>query len=318
MQRVLTSLVVTTYNRAAMLADALKSVAASRVDNHRDVEVIVVDNNSTDGTQQTVEEVRAKKFPFVLHYAFEPRQGVSYARNRGTEESAGKYIAFMDDDQLIDRDYLSRLESAFRSTRAACVGGPIFYYNKSSLPNWLSPLLEGVGQCDYGDEIKILGPGDGNLHMGNMAFERRELIDIGKFDVSLGRCGDSLLAGEEDELQERLHLAAKPVAYHPGLVQYHYLAPERLTKHFWRKYRFDYGRTLYLRSIRSGFRAVSGASFLGAPPWLWRFLLTRDIPQVAWSLTSLDAPRIFHKELDVWTRLGQIYEARHDTGRRKA
>src|SRR5690348_10214195 len=212
MEHVLISLVITTYNRAVMLADALKSVAASQIESHGDVEVIVVDNNSTDNTRQTVEAIEAQGFPFALRYVFERNQGLSYARNRGADEAAGKYVAFMDDDQLIDKDYLARLGPAFRSTGAICIGGPNLIRDDDSLPDWLPPLLQlARGQRNHGIEVKVLDPGGGRLIGGNMAFIRQELLDIGKYNVTLGRCGDSLLDGEKDELQDRLHAAGKKI-----------------------------------------------------------------------------------------------------------
>jgi glycosyltransferase involved in cell wall biosynthesis len=316
MQPVLISLVVTTYNRAALLAAALKSVAASRFENPAGVEVIVVDNNSTDGTRQTVAEIQAGDFPFVLRYVLESQQGLSYARNRGIDESKGQYVAFMDDDQLLDQDYLAKLEPAFRSTGAICVGGPLFYYNKESLPKWLPALIDDAGERNHGDEIAILSLHGGRLIGGNMVFVRRELLDIGKYDVTLGRSGASLLAGEEDELQDRLHRAGKRVAYHPGLIQYHYLAPVRLTKRYWRRQRFDYGRTTYRKSIVQG--ALGKApSFFGAPRWYWGRLLMRDIPRAVWPLARMDLAESFYRQLDVWRRLGEIHEARCQAGRVK-
>jgi glycosyltransferase involved in cell wall biosynthesis len=278
--------------------------------------VIVVDNNSTDATHQTVEEIQAGNFPFSLRYVLEPRQGVAYARNRGLDEAAGKYIAYMDDDQLIDKNYLSRLGPAFQSTQAVCVGGRIFYYEMGSLPSWLPTLLEGVGHLDYGDDVKILDANGGKLRGGYMAMKREELVNIGKYEVSLGRCGDSLLGGEEDELQERLHAAKKTIAYDPGLIQYHYFDPARLTKTFWRRHHFDLGRSLYRKSLLRS-TALGGPSFLGAPRWLWRHLVTRDIPRAAWAFTSLNAAEIFDKQLDVWTNFGRIRVAREQSAMRK-
>lgn len=312
----LVSLVITTYNRAELLAAALDSVAASRLDNHADIEVIVVDNNSTDGTRKTVEKFQAANFPFALRYVLETNQGLSHARNRGIDESIGTYVAFMDDDQLLDKNYLSLLAPAFASTRATCIGGPIHLYNKPISPRWLPPWLEYVGHLDFGDEIKILGPNDKKLTGGNMAFDRQELINAGKYDVSLGRCGASLLAGEEFELEDRLHAAGKRIVYHPSLIQYHYFSPARLTKHYWRRYCFDHGRTIYrTRILESG--SHHGASALGVPRWLWRQLLAKQIPQAAWSLKSFDSAVIFERQLDVWTCLGQIHEARTHANRRK-
>lgn len=316
MQKILISLVIPTYNRAATLANALSSVAASQVDDRGSVEVIVVDNNSTDATHLAVEEIQAGNFPFSLRYVLELNHGVAYARNRGIDESVGKYVAFMDDDQLIDKDYLSRLVPAFVSTQAVCVGGRLLYDKMGSPPSWLPPLLEGVGFLDYGNEVKTLDANSGKLRGGNMAMVREELIKIGKYEVSLGRCGGSLLGGEEDELQERLHVAKKTIAYDPGLIQYHYFAPVRLTKTFWRRHHFDLGRSLYRKSLLRS-TVCGGRSFLGAPRWLWRHLITRDIPQAAWSLTSLNAAETFERQLNVWTNLGRIHEARQQSTMRK-
>lgn len=309
MRSVLISLVITTYNRAELLAAALESVAASRIDNHGDVEVIVVDNNSTDGTRQTVERFQGKDFPFALRYVLERSQGLSHARNRGIDESAGTYVAFMDDDQLLDREYLSRLVPAFQSTLAVCLGGPLYLNNRDSPPKWMPPWLYDVGELNIGDEVRALdGSEQKKLIGGNMAFVRQELIAIGKYDVNLGRSGGSLLSGEEVELQERLHAADKVVVYHPDLVQYHNFTLARRTKHYWRKFFFDLGRSRYRRLIDRN--TMRGPFVFGAPRWLWRHLIMRDIPRAARSLTSLHPAEIFEKQLDIWTSLGQIHEAR--------
>src|SRR5690348_4928949 len=100
MDKVLTSLVITTYNRAALLDKALESVAQSQVVDSARVEVIVVDNNSSDHTRETVDEIRSRGFPFPLRYVLEQHQGLSFARNRGAEEAKGTYVAYMDDDQI--------------------------------------------------------------------------------------------------------------------------------------------------------------------------------------------------------------------------
>lgn len=317
MDKVLTSLVITTYNRAALLAKALESVAQSQIADPAHVEVIVVDNNSTDHTRQAVEEVRARGFPFSLRYVLEPRRGVSHARNRGAEEATGTYVAYMDDDQVIDKHYLSRIESVFRATRAMCVGGPVFYYHTGELPHWVSPLLEIAGQIWYGDETKVLGRADGKLGTGNMVFDRRELMNFGRFNTTLGRVGNSLLGGEDDEMQERLHAAGKKIVYAPDLVQYHYLAPVRLTKRYWRRHHFDYGRTVYRMKLSKG-NSTARPTLFGAPRWLWRYLLTKQIPRALRPLLRLDLTDGFYKQLEVFVCLGEIHEARQQSIRSEA
>ncbi|HET7588155.1 MAG TPA: glycosyltransferase, partial [Gammaproteobacteria bacterium] len=68
MTRPLVSLVIATYNRARLLREALESVAASTITPSSSVEVIVVDNNSTDGTAAAIGSVRRDGFPFQLSY----------------------------------------------------------------------------------------------------------------------------------------------------------------------------------------------------------------------------------------------------------
>jgi len=74
------SVVVCTYNRAQLLTEALDSVCNQTLDKSR-YEIIVVDNNSADGTRELVGEF-CRRFSNV-RYCFEPQQGLSYARNRG-------------------------------------------------------------------------------------------------------------------------------------------------------------------------------------------------------------------------------------------
>jgi len=306
----LISLVISTYKRAALLAEALESVANSRnmAASRESIEVIVVDNNSQDDTAETVARVRKEGFPFSLKYVLETKQGISAARNCGIHAARGEFVVFMDDDQKMEEHYLSLVEEQFETTQATCICGPIHYYNAENLPAWLPPLLEDTGQFYAGDKIKAIKSTEIELHGGNMAFRRDALVESGGFNPQLGRIGEQLIAGEEPELQARLEAAGKTIMYTPALVQYHYLRPDRLTKKYWRRHYFDYGRTLYRRNhAMNDHRAKRLA---GVPRWLMLFLLRKDIPPFAGSLIARDESARLSAELDVWFRLGQIKEAR--------
>ena len=86
------SVIIPTYNRAQMLRQALESVRRQNVEG---VEIIVVDNNSTDETPQVVEE-----FQPGIRYLKQKQQGVAAARNMGIRYSKAPYIAFLDSDDL--------------------------------------------------------------------------------------------------------------------------------------------------------------------------------------------------------------------------
>ncbi|MBI3997032.1 MAG: glycosyltransferase [Candidatus Omnitrophica bacterium] len=90
--RPLVSVVIPTFNRAAMLREALESVFHQTV---KSFEVIVVDDGSTDDTSRVV-----KSFAHGIVYLRQENQGVAAARNSGIKAAKGRYIAFLDSDDL--------------------------------------------------------------------------------------------------------------------------------------------------------------------------------------------------------------------------
>ena len=86
------SVIIPTYNRAAMLRQALESVRLQQMEG---VEIIVVDDGSTDGTPRVVQEFQ----PGIV-YLKQSQQGVAAARNLGIRHSKAPYIAFLDSDDL--------------------------------------------------------------------------------------------------------------------------------------------------------------------------------------------------------------------------
>jgi glycosyltransferase involved in cell wall biosynthesis len=93
------SVVIPTYNRADKVQKSVESVLAQSL---ADLEVIVVDDGSSDETAQTLQHA----FGDRIRYYFQPNQGVSVARNRGIEVARGEWVAFLDSDDLWEKDKL--------------------------------------------------------------------------------------------------------------------------------------------------------------------------------------------------------------------
>ena len=87
------SVIIPTYNRLPMLKEAVDSVLTQ---DFGDMELIVVDDGSTDGTAEEIRQYGGK-VKFIQH---SENKGVSNARNRGILQARGKYIAFLDSDDL--------------------------------------------------------------------------------------------------------------------------------------------------------------------------------------------------------------------------
>ena len=86
------SVIVPTYNRARLLRDALSSVMTQT---HGDYEIVVVDDGSSDETPAIVEELGDR-----VRFLRQPQQGPGAARNRGAAQARGRYLAFLDSDDL--------------------------------------------------------------------------------------------------------------------------------------------------------------------------------------------------------------------------
>ena len=99
----LVSVVIPSYNRQGCLARALNSVLAQT---YRPIEIIVVDDGSTDGTIDSFGSY-ACSVPFLFH-ALGRNMGAAIARNRGIELSKGPYVAFLDSDDLWHPDKIAR------------------------------------------------------------------------------------------------------------------------------------------------------------------------------------------------------------------
>jgi glycosyltransferase involved in cell wall biosynthesis len=93
------SVVIPTYNRADKVRNGIESVLAQ---SFTDLEVIVVDDGSSDGTGKILGEI----FGDRIRYYAQANQGVSVARNKGVEEARGEWIAFLDSDDLWEKDKL--------------------------------------------------------------------------------------------------------------------------------------------------------------------------------------------------------------------
>ncbi|MGB7730546.1 MAG: glycosyltransferase family A protein, partial [Candidatus Acidiferrum sp.] len=104
------SVIIPTYERAEKVQRAIESVLGQTV---TDFEVIVVDDGSSDGTGN----VLAEKFGDRIRYYAQTNQGVSVTRNRGVQEARGEWVAFLDSDDLWEKDKLeSQLDALERIT----------------------------------------------------------------------------------------------------------------------------------------------------------------------------------------------------------
>ncbi len=230
MQHVDFSLVICTYNRGDVLSDTLRSYAEMR-DFECQVELVVVDNNSTDQTRQIVNAFTQKHQNLAVRYLFEPQPGLSYARNTGIRESQGEIIGFVDDDVYFDPYWLKETWRAFQEhAEASCMGGRSIPRFETGQPDWVTEeLLVYYGSTNSGDVAKFMVYPEYPFGL-NMAFRRNVFGEIGMFNPNLGRKGKNLLSDEEKDIFYRVAYAGLKVIYTPHALLFHRIPETRARK----------------------------------------------------------------------------------------
>ena len=219
------SIAICTKDRAKRLARLLHSIQlvlpASRF---RSTEILVVDNASVDSA--TRDAVAGFK---DVRYVFEPRAGLDFARNAALRHASGELLAFLDDDVVVDRDWLQGLFAAWESCPDA--GGFTGLVLPYKLDTEAQILFEGRGGFGRGFEPKRFhsASADNPLHpvgagiVGagcNMAFDRSLLQSIGGFDEALDT-GAPLPGGGDLDIFYRVLRSGRTMAYEPRYAVYH-------------------------------------------------------------------------------------------------
>jgi len=128
------SVIIPTYNRKDQLEKCLCSLFNQNYPNDK-YEIIVVDDGSTDETEEMITEL-IKNTPCTLKYLNQENKGASAARNLGIENSNSDYICFVDSDICLDTSCLEVLISAIQRNSAAGAMGPVVYFKNEPEKIW--------------------------------------------------------------------------------------------------------------------------------------------------------------------------------------
>ena len=215
------SVVVCTRDRPEMLGACIDSLEAQA---SPPSQIIVVDN-STSGSARPVVEDRA-----TVTYVFEPRPGLSVARNAGLAAARGQFVAFTDDDVELPASWTREIVSAFDAPDVDAVTGLVlpasldtpaqraFELELGGFTQRYAPLLFDAAFLertrDVGPQVWRIGAG------ANMAFRRSSLIRWGDFDERLGAGASG--CSEDSEFWYRILAAGGVCLYEPRAVVFHH------------------------------------------------------------------------------------------------
>ena len=297
--------IIPTHNREALLPRAVESVLNADRPDGLTVCVTVVDNRSTDGTRAVIESF-VERYPGQVQYCYEAAPGRSHALNAGIAATRGDYVAMIDDDEEVDRTWLRTIATAFADPSTDFIGGPYLPRWGSERPAWLGTAYRSaIGWAEAGDTIQQFGPGCDAMLMGGNAVVRRSVLErVGPYSTDLGRTpGGRLLSCEDDDMFGRLLASGARGFYRPDLIIHHYVAPERLTKRYFRRWCFWRGVSMGVLDRR---RPAPVRYVLGVP----RYMIGLAVRAVADTLRSIgraEPARTFRNELAWWDLAGFIY-----------
>lgn len=269
--------VICTYDRAHDLDATLTALAGQHDGPAVDWAVLVVDNNSTDDTAAVVERHVARAHLPGLRRVVEPQQGLTPARRRGVLETSRAWIAFVDDDNLLDPLWLTTAAAAVVDRReVGALGGRVVLEWQDEPP----PYLHDFGFCYAEQDHGPVGHAVEHLNGAGMLLRRTALAECGWLEEPLlaDRVGRGLVSGGDVEIAARVRAQGYLLWYEPGCVLHHRISASRMSRG-------------YLLRVSAGLGAsealVSLITWPGSYPAWRRRAWTRWRTQAAWAASQL-------------------------------
>jgi glycosyltransferase involved in cell wall biosynthesis len=246
MPKLRVTVAVITFNRSRYLRETLARLLRQDYPAQH-WELLVIDNNSTDGTRDVVASFMAST-PSPRRI-LETRPGLDHGRNRAIEEAKGDIIALVDDDILMEPDWLSQLVTPFASQSShsiGVVGGEVVPVFPDGMPRWLEGSHRPLA---FRKDAGPLPPGQAPMG-ANFAFPKWVFTRFGNFDAHLDRQGSKLFGGGDSDMIRRVRSAGLEAWFVPGAKVLHQIPAARLTLRYAMRHAFDSARSRVVENTR--------------------------------------------------------------------
>lgn len=216
--------------RRPFLAETLRSLAALEIE-PLNLRIIIADNDTTASAQDLVEVTRAG-FPWPIIYLHAPAANICIARNACLNAADADYVAFIDDDETVSPQWLSKLLAAAQSTNADAVLGPVRAVYDPAAPEW---MISG----DFHSTHPVCV--NGAIRTGytcNVLIRRAAPFAALRFDLSLGQSG-----GEDTDYFHRLSALGGTIAQAPDALVFEPVPANRAAMSWLIRRRLRMGQT---------------------------------------------------------------------------
>lgn len=170
------SIVIPAYNEEKTLLKTLSSLSALK--SRRSIEILVVNNNSSDRTEEILNVCAVRSF-------YEPRQGISYARQHGLEKARGKFILSADADTIYPPEWVDCMVEPLEDSQVACVYGRYSFIPGEDSSRLLLGLHEMSAELIF--NLRKNGRECINVMGFNSGFRREDALKVGGYNHNLQR-----------------------------------------------------------------------------------------------------------------------------------
>jgi GT2 family glycosyltransferase len=242
------SVIVPTKNRVKILPELLASIEQLDCLPTLQPEIIVADNGSNDGTYDFIVGV-AGAFPTPIRILKVGRPGKSAAMNDAVKHATGDILAFLDDDVIVDKNWLTSVADFFAGNEYRAGQGAIQLPARENCDPEVLRLVERfrtIPRLEYEPDLKTVHSLNGaNFFVARQAYDR-----IGGFDERLGPGASG--TSEDVEFARRLTAAGIAIGYAPRALVYHRIDGDRLTEEYFRQSHRRQGASRFLIGKHSG------------------------------------------------------------------
>jgi glycosyltransferase involved in cell wall biosynthesis len=220
------SVQIMTFHRDAGLRRAAASVMAQRQVDPGAIEILVVDNSAEGSARDTVRDLREEAAPrgIAVRYLHEPRPGIAEARNAGIREAGADLIAYIDDDEEAEPDWLAAMRACLDRFAADAVVGPvlpIFEDGRAGNDPFWAWIYDYDAKVPSGSRFRATGT-------GNCLFRKSRCCETDRpFDGALGLTG-----GSDTRFFHGLMRQGRRVLWCAEGIVHEYVPPSRTELHY--------------------------------------------------------------------------------------
>ncbi|KOP28149.1 glycosyl transferase [Hapalosiphon sp. MRB220] len=247
---------IPTYNGEKRLPKVLENLLNQTGLEDLKWEIIIVDNNSSDQTAQVISHYQNKYHEkLTIKYFLEKQQGIAFARQRSVTEAKGDFIAFLDDDNLPEKDWILQSYIFGKNyPHAGAWSGQIHGEFEVNPPENFKRIQAFLAIREHGEEAHLFDANSLKLPPGAALVVRKQAWceSVPKQLIFKGRLGKFMISGDDTEVLLYMHKTGWQIWYNPAMHVFHQIPHWRFERDYLLNLAFGCGLCIFpLRLINS-------------------------------------------------------------------